>query len=56
MPVTIDEVTAEITAPASQTPPAASAESKASSTVSESRRQREHFERMLQRAARVAAN
>jgi hypothetical protein len=54
MPVSVDEVTAEV-APESRGQPAAQGQSQ-SATPSEQRRQREQFERMQQRAERVRAD
>jgi hypothetical protein len=53
MPVTIDEVTAEIATPASGGP-AASAQ--AAPAAADARKHRECTERLLQRAARVKAD
>lgn len=55
MPVTIDEVTADVT-PQDGRGAAVETPAPPLSSPSEQRRQRELFERMQQRAARVCAN
>jgi len=55
MPVSVDEMTAEVTPPETRSQPAARTETQPPSP-SEVRRQREQIERMLQRAARVLAD
>jgi len=55
MPVSVDEVTAEVAPPENRSQPAARAEAQPPSP-SEVRRQREQFERVQQRAARVCAD
>jgi hypothetical protein len=55
MAVAIDEVTAEVSSPEGRAQTAPPADTK-SPSASEQRRQREQFERMQQRAARVYAD
>jgi hypothetical protein len=55
MPVTIDEVTAEVSTPEGSAQPAPRAESQPAQP-SELRRQNEQYERRCQRAARVMAD
>jgi len=55
MPLSVDEVTADVAPPEGRGQPAARAESQPPQP-SDIRRQREQFERMQQRAARVCAD
>jgi hypothetical protein len=55
MSVAIDEVTAEVTAPESRGPQPQQSQPQTASPA-DVRRQREQFERMQQRAARVCAD
>ena len=55
MAVTIDELTAEVVTPDDRAQPAPAAQP-SSPPPSERRRQREHFERLQQRACRVLAD
>jgi hypothetical protein len=56
MAVTIDEVSAEVSAPESRGQAAPAGSSQQPPSPSEMRRQREQLERMQQRACRIAAD
>jgi len=56
MPVSIDEVSAEVSAPESRGASSDKPAAPSSTSRSEQRRQQEQFERRQQRAARVCAN
>ena len=56
MPLTIDQVSAEVGAPEGRGQPAETAPSQQAPQPSDLRRQREQLERMHQRACRIAAD
>jgi hypothetical protein len=56
MPVSIDEVSADVSAPENRGSSSDKPAAPSSTSPSEQRRQKEQLERMQQRAARVCAN